>query len=226
VTTPNYDAVIFDKDGVLVERTSRALLDRTTREAFAAVGVAQPDDEDVRRVDRDHEALRAICERHGVDPERFWDHHERERIDAQRAAMERGHKPTYDDVETLRDLSVPLGIVSNNQHGTVEAAVETFGLADLFETHYGRDHSIEGFRRRKPDPHYLRQAMADLGTDRPLYVGDSRVDVAAAHRAGADSAFIRRDHREGYELDRDPTHEIEGLDELAGILDGSGSSEA
>ncbi|PSQ14696.1 hypothetical protein BRC99_02630 [Halobacteriales archaeon QS_7_69_60] len=52
-----------------------------------------------------------------------------------------------------------------------------------------------------------------------LYVGDSGSDVVAAHRAGLDSAFLRRPHVRDAELPADPTHEVETLHEVAALLD-------
>lgn len=115
---------------------------------------------------------------------------------------------------------MPLGVVSNNQHRTVEHVVAECDLGDLFETWYGRHPTLDGMARRKPDPSYLEHAIEDLGTREVLYVGDSNVDIEAAAEAGVDSAFVRRPHREGYDLRREPTHRIDGLDELPGIVGG------
>ena len=38
---------------------------------------------------------------------------------------------------------------------------------------------------RKPAPDMLKKAMADIGVDRCVYIGDSEVDVLTASRAGA-----------------------------------------
>ncbi len=43
------------------------------------------------------------------------------------------------------------------------------------------------------------------------------VDVLAATRAGADSAFIRRPHRDDYQLAANPTYEVESLDDVVAI---------
>ena len=64
----------------------------------------------------------------------------------------------------LDDVDARLGLVSNNQHHTVGYALDRFRLGDAFETAYGHHHTVEGLRRRKPDPHYLDRALSDLGT--------------------------------------------------------------
>lgn len=217
----NYDAVIFDSDGVLTTPTRREALHDAIEDALREFGVASPDPQHVREmVAIDHTTLLEYCGEYGIDAETFWPHRDRTVTEAHQREITDGHKTLYDDVDLLSELDCPMGIVSNNQHTTIEYVVEFFELEALFETYYGRDLTIEGLQRRKPDPHYLEKAIADLGCERPIYVGDSWSDVAAAHRLDIDSVFIRRPHREDYEVDPEPTYEVEsfeGLIEVVGV---------
>jgi Predicted phosphatases len=120
-------------------------------------------------------------------------------------------------VAALDRLDVPLGVVSNNQHATIEFLLAHHGLTQ-FETSYGRQPTLAGAAKRKPEPDYIRQALADLGTDEALYVGDSEKDIVAAHRAGIDSAFLRREHVADVELSVEPTFEVPDLRTLVGRL--------
>jgi phosphoglycolate phosphatase-like HAD superfamily hydrolase len=85
--------------------------------------------------------------------------------------------------------------------------------------YYGRQLTLQGLQRCKPNPHYLEKAIADLESERPLYVGDSRSDVAVAARLEIDSAFIRRPHREEYVVEPEPTYEVASFEELHGVLE-------
>jgi HAD superfamily hydrolase (TIGR01549 family) len=217
-----YDVVVFDMDGVLVRPTEPGVIDRAAREAVTAVDAPAADalvDAFARTATGEFDA---VCEPHGLDPAAVWRERERAAARLQAAEIDAGRKTPYDDVGVLDRLDARLGVVSNNQHATVETVLDRFGLGRRVETAYGREPTLAGARRRKPDPHYVERALADLGVDggadrrRALYVGDSRVDVTAAARAGVDSAFLRRSHRRGYELDRSPTHEFGGLE---GLLD-------
>jgi Predicted phosphatases len=125
----------------------------------------------------------------------------------------------YDDVKVLCDISVPVGIVSNNQHRTIEHIVDLFDLDALVDTYHGRSPTLAGIGYRKPDPTYLQRAIINLGVDQPMYVGDSNVDLIAAERAEIDCAFVRREYRSEYELTREPTYEINSLSEIRPILD-------
>jgi phosphoglycolate phosphatase-like HAD superfamily hydrolase len=56
--------------------------------------------------------------------------------------------------------------------------------------------------------------LSDLGVENALYIGDSETDLVAAHRAGIDSAFLRRDHVADVNLSTEPTIEVATLEEL------------
>lgn len=122
-------------------------------------------------------------------------------------------KTPYDDVSTLDNFSISLGLVSNNQRTTVNFLVNCFDI-DVFETAYGREPTLAG-AAQKTNPHYIERALAELEAERVLYVGDSNVDLEAVDRLGVDSAFIRRPHRENYTLKHEPTHEVSTLTGLA-----------
>lgn len=218
----DYDAVVFDNDGVLTRLTDWGLVREAIRDTFQEFG-ADPTDDHVERILRGTpERVRQVAAAHDLDPEELWARREANAAAAQREAMELGEKPLYDDhdaLTTLRtDYELPLGVVSNNQHETVRHVVDVHGLDDLFGAVYGREPHLEGIRRKKPKPYYIERALSDLNAERALYVGDSDCDVRAARNAGIDSAFVRRDHRADYALDSEPTHEIESLRELAEIV--------
>lgn len=220
-----YEAVLFDVDGVLLRRQQNSFegYHEVVEEAFRAFDV-EPDPSDVAAfyggASKSLDEMQTVCERHGVDFEAFWPERERRASELQRELIERGERELYDDWTALGTLAEThdAGLVSNNQHETVQFAVEHFGLDDHVETAYGREPTVEGFRRTKPDPLLLERALEDLATRSALFVGDGGHDVVAAHRAGIDSAFVWRDHRQGYELPEEPTHEIDRLTELSGLL--------
>ena len=214
----DYDAVVFDNDGVLIELTDERLLAEAVQEAFAAFDVAVDEQRALEMVSRDDPPDEAFEREIGVDPEAFWQRREANASAVQREAIRRGEKALYDDVAALESLDHRLGVVSNNQHETIEFILDHHGLDEHFETVYGREPTLAGARRKKPNPSYIEQALDDLGTRSALYVGDSEKDVVAAHRAGIDAAFLRRDHRADLELDVTPTHEVRDLRELADRL--------
>lgn len=213
-----YDAVVFDNDGVIVEPTERDVLVDAVVETFREFDVD---------VDRSHAEwtvaaaagpTAVVREEHDIDAAAFWRRREAKAVDAQCAAVRAGGKQVYDDVSALDLFDTPLGLVSNNQHATVEFLLDYHGLGGRFETAYGRHPTVTGAERRKPEPHYIETALDDIGTTNALYVGDSEKDIVAAQRAGIDAAFLRRDHVAGVDLSVSPTYEVPSLDALVGTL--------
>jgi phosphoglycolate phosphatase-like HAD superfamily hydrolase len=216
-----YDAIVFDNDGVIVEPTARSHLVDAVLEAFREFG-HEPDREYAAETVATAAGPHDTVGDYDIDIEAFWEHREDAAAAAQKAATRDGGKRPYDDVTVLERFDVPLGLVSNNQAETVAFLLDYYDLPD-FETAYGRAHSVEGASRRKPEPYYIDQALRDLETTDALYVGDSEKDVVAAHRAGVDSAFLRREHVRDTRLNVEPTYEVSDLHELAGAITAEGA---
>jgi HAD superfamily hydrolase (TIGR01549 family) len=216
-----YDAILFDNDGVLVEPPGDDTLVAAAEAAFAAVGVESPDDEHVADVVRGvtPDLLEQVCGVYDVDPHEFWHARDRHASRAQCAEFREATRGPYDDVAALGDLDHDFGIVSSNQHATIEFILDFCEFEHLFDTYYGREMGVESLERKKPEPHYLEAALADLGAESALFVGDSESDVVAARNAGLDSAFVRRDHCEGVELSVEPTY---GVEDLWGVVEIAG----
>ena len=222
-----YETVLFDMDGVILEGWgtddavhARALDDVLEEREMRATG-------DLRRSLETYEyddGFRAACEELGVDPSELF--RAREERSAKRAVarISAGVRRLHRDVDAVEEVSehASVGLVSNNYHPTVEFVVDHFRL-DAFSFVRGRDLGPDGFRRRKPDPHYLNEALDALDASTGLYVGDRATDMIAAERAGLDGAFLRRDHNATLDVNADPAFEIEGLRALPDLV-GTGAS--
>lgn len=210
--TEDYDAVIFDCDGVLVAPTDREVLVSAVVDTFAAFDVA------VSRAVAEQTVVDGtvpvdLAREHDLHPEGLWHHRELTASLAQQAHTRMGGKPVYDDVAAISELTCPVGLVSNNQHATIEFLLAYHDLP-AFETARGRQPTLAGAAKRKPAPDYIEQAMTELGCASALYVGDSPKDIRAAQAAGIDSAFLRRDHVAELDLTPTPTFEVATLREL------------
>ncbi|MFC7176960.1 HAD family hydrolase [Halosegnis marinus] len=214
-----YDTVVFDNDGVLVGRTHYDVLQDAAAETFSQFGVtdADPDHVDQMTIGATPTQVTRICRQYGLDPDHFWQERDSVLSAAQQTEARDGRKTPYDDLSALADLDTSLGIVSSNQQETVDFLLDHFDIGDLFDTAYGRSPTLESLDLRKPNPHYIERALADLDGDSALFVGDNESDIKAAENAGIDSAFIRRPHREDWDLNVWPTWDIDGLDDLRDI---------
>lgn len=217
----SYDTVVFDNDGVLVGRTCFDVLREATEETFVQFGATDPDLDHVEEmtVGATPEKVTTISEIYDFDPQQFWRTRDSTVSQAQQEEARAGRKTPYEDIDTLADLDVAMGIVSSNQQETVDFLLEHFDLSGLFDTAYGRAATIESLTLRKPNPHYIDRALTDLDAESALYVGDNESDIEAAENAGIDSAFIRRPHRSDWELNTWPTWDIDSLDDLHDICE-------
>ena len=217
---PAYDGLLLDHDGVLVTFGDSDALRDAAREALARAGLPDPpaDTVETLRVSVSPTALDRVATRHDLDPATLWRHRDDSIAAALRAEVRAGRKAPYDDVGRLAALDRPVGVVSNNQQRFVEFALDHYDLADGVDTVHAREPTVESLHRKKPEPTYLEAAMADLGVANPLYVGDSESDVVAGQRAGVDTAFLRRPHRNGHRLDVEPTYDLESLDAAVDLV--------
>jgi len=214
-------ALLFDMDGVLIRgrSTLAAVYENAADDALDELGAAVPAAErGPLRGPQFDETMAARCRAVGLDPETFWT--TRERFASERANDHIGSPPRtpFEDTAVLADLPAPLGVVSNNRAATVEyVAAELF--PGQFTVAVGRDPTLEGYRRRKPEPDYIERALDRLGVSNGLYVGDRKQDLTAARRAGIDGVLVRREFNRDVVLS-DPAREIDGLGELPALLDG------
>lgn len=217
-----YDGLLLDHDGVLVELLELSAVLTGIREhgepCFRRLGIDPVSASlDALGVGTDIERVQALADGHGVDPEALWRCRDDAVEETLHAATRAGEKEPYDDIGALRRLDLPRGVVSNNQRRIVEYTLSAHDLRGLFETVCAREPTLGSLEQKKPAPTYIETAMADLGVEQPLYVGDSESDVRAAHRAGVDIAFLRRAHNADTSLSTEPTYEVTSLEEVVAL---------
>lgn len=217
-----YDAVLFDFDGVVVETPSSERMGDALGRAYETLGRSGPAAATLQELMRgDIESIADRCRRLEIDTDAFCTEAARELIRAQLSAVEGGLRSVYDDVTVVRSLEQPLGIVSDNHPTVVTRLLDRFGLRSPFETVYGCPLTPDGLARRKPDPTNIEDAMDSLEAGSALYVGDRAVDVRAAHNAGIDSALLSRSSEAPEEdaFEVSPTYRLASLAQLPAVLE-------
>lgn len=165
-----FDAVVFDLDGTLVDLATDWAAVRT--EIESAVGdrlegsIGEYDAPDLYRA----------AHKHGVydDLVTILATHERE-------GAERATSRAL--LDALEDLSCPVGICTANDPDAADRALKQFGVRNAVDAIVGRDTVPE----HKPAPEPLLTCLDNLDA-RPgdaVFVGDMRSDAETARRAGA-----------------------------------------
>ena len=182
-----YDFWLLDLDGTLVD-TEWAY----TRQVFDRVG------ERLGRAfsDREAEVLwhglggsrNTYLREWGFDPEPFWEAFHAVEDPAARAEATYLH----DDAAFVKDLDVPVGVVTHSQPFLSEPVMERLEMTDWFDTVVNCSAEL-GW---KPDPAPVHLAMDELGVDprdqRGVLAGDGANDVGAAWNAGLDAIHVER----------------------------------
>ncbi|ELY71413.1 HAD family hydrolase [Natrinema versiforme] len=217
-------AVLFDMDGVILEgpRTHPQVYADAADAALDDLGVDPTPSQRRDFREHDHERIRRHCRDLEIDLAQFWKQKETHASSGTHDRLRSGERGTYDDIDAIHELGerTAIGLVTNNRHETAEFVADYYGFE--FDVVRGRDPTVKGYERRKPDPSYIEEAFEALDVTSGIYVGDSVTDVTAGHAAGLETAFLRRPHNR--EQSVDATHDLASLTELASLLESDGSS--
>jgi len=179
-----YRACLFDLDGTLIDSTE-AIVESTAR-ALAELGWPALD----RAVIVGHIGykLEALFPERHLEERRLLIDVIGRHYDALCEAGTALCPGMGDLVETLARRGVPMGIVTSKRRHHAEAVLAALGLEDRFRVVV----ACEDVARMKPDPEGLVRALEALAVPAAdcLYVGDTRLDVAAARGAGVAVAGV------------------------------------
>ena len=214
----NYDTVIFDLDGTLLN-TLEDLADavnfvmranrypeRTIEEVRCFVGNG------IRRLMEQAVPEHVIGEEFERVFEEFKNYYT-EHCQIKTCAYE-GIMPL---LSCLYEKGYAMAIVSNKNHAAV-CELNNIYFKEFIKVAIGQKDGI----RKKPAPDTVIQALKELGKDKEkaIYVGDSEVDFATAKNSGMDCALVTWGFRTVEELaEFSPTAFIDKPEELLGVLE-------
>lgn len=215
-----YETILFDMDGVLLTgyHTDREVYRQAAAATLADFGIDYEGEPPPGLVDPDDiSEVRTTCDDLSLPATSAWAYRERAATTIENERIAAGDRVPFDDTAVLADLADdhPLAIVSNNRQGTVRFTAEYFDWP--LNAVRGRYPTLTEFGKRKPDAHLLRWMLDRLDAGEALFVGDRRTDIAAADRAGIDSALLARDGNVP-DGESEPTHHIESLDALPNLV--------
>jgi HAD superfamily hydrolase (TIGR01509 family) len=177
----NYDAILFDLDGTLID--SIDLWGQAVIDMFKGEGVTVSE-EQFRNTYAPALPLPAWLKKFNV-PETRADALRGERDRHYVRLLEGGVRWFPGAVETLRTLSakLPLGLVTGSWKIYVDAVDRRLSVKRHFKTIVTAD-EFGGFDKTHPHPYLLAADRLGVDPKRCLYVGDTLADVEGSHAAG------------------------------------------
>jgi len=213
--------ILLDMDGVVLQggSTDDVVYERAVGRILAEFGVEASATRRARLSRHQFEPVEAACDELGIETARFWERREELASEIANRRIRAGKRGVYPDVDSLGAVAeaTTLALVSNNRHATVECVAEHVDVP--FAAARGRDPTVEGVGRKKPEPDYIEETMDELGIGAGIDVGDRRKDMIAAERAGLEGAFLRREHNREEPLPAEAAHELASLAELEELLE-------
>lgn len=102
--------------------------------------------------------------------------------------LTRPYPLVVDVLEQIREMNVPMGVCTNKPEAISRQILDELGLSGYFSSVVGGDTTST----RKPDPQPLLTCIRELATEphASLMIGDSAVDVNAAHAAGVSIGLV------------------------------------
>ena len=186
--TGEFDAILFDFDGVLVD--SEPVHHAVWQQVLAPYSITLSWDDYQRRCIgvSDKEMILELCAIAGRPAafDSLWNDYPRKRALVRERMM---HAPPSfaDSIALVHELAahVPLAVVTSSARMEVEPVLDRMGIGERFVTCVFGDE----VKRLKPDPEPYATAAARLQVKRPLVIEDSGAGCASAQAAGFD--FVR-----------------------------------
>lgn len=211
-----YDAVVFDKDGVLLDSAINNFLwkDKVRISMAGEYGLDFDKDDSIRVAKASSaDEIQAFIDEKGMT----WGQLqkiERKSMNAKLRLVEENYLRTFPNVENiLSSLEVPTALATNSPREAAEFTLDYFHINGFFSAVEARsiENIKEYFDSRKPSPKLVEEAAEAMDAENPVMVGDTSADVEAARNAGIDSILF-----EGYGRKHglNPTHRVSRLTEI------------
>jgi len=139
---------------------------------------------------------RSYVEGLGINHVEFWKLVDNINLKYRRVLAKESKIKVFPDVsrtlQELKTMGLKLAAVSNASQECTEFVLELLDLREHFEVVFGKDYSyLDG---AKPSPYLIQKSLKVLNVSpsEALVVGDSELDVKAAHRAGIKAVQVLR----------------------------------
>jgi HAD superfamily hydrolase (TIGR01549 family) len=219
---PKFKAVLFDLDGTLVEfrfkvKESRLAMiewlhengfdtenfsaETKTQRIFDEIKIQTEKRTKPRSFDSVKKSLSDILEK----------------FEFESFTVAKPHPGSIRLLKRLKDEQIPSAVVTNSGRKPVDYVLSAFGFLPYLSLVVTRDE----MNSMKPEPDGIVKAIHELGVGKAesVYVGDSIIDIQAAHRAGVTCIALSQGIHSGQELIKEgPEYVISHIEEVEDIL--------
>jgi len=215
-----YDAILFDKDGVILDSGLNNFLwmDRVRMKTASRLGYSINKEESLKIVKaRNTQEIEELIEEKGMTWKQL-NYIENKVQDAKINMIRQGILRLFPDAEKLlNDLEVKTSLVTNAPERTTDFTLNYFSIRNQFDDVQSLKYdSLKHFiDHKKPHTYMLDSAIESLNAENPVMVGDSEADILAAQNAGIDSIFVQSYKEDTY---TSPTHKVRNLEEIKHII--------
>ena len=159
-------------------------------------------------------------------PDNFWEYYDKIDFECRKVLVKQKKICLFNDVITVlkevnRQENNKLAIISNTADYVVDYILEKFNISHIFHEIFSMGVEVNQ-KSAKPSPSGILSVLTRLRYDprhhKALMIGDSRVDIIAAKKAGIQACLIKRGlqryphHHNKWDIK--PDYIIENLDEL------------
>lgn len=215
----NYDHVIFDNDGVLLDSTTKDLewMERfRVKEAEKCGGnMTLEQSHKVFMADSAQE-IREVAKETDLSVNELREI-ETKKSQKKISKIKKGEISLFDSAEkVLKKIEQPMSMVSNASLKATRYSLKHYNIQKYFQTiRSPKLDSIENYmEKKKPNPEMIEKTIKERASNNPIYIGDSETDIIAAQRAGIDSIHIETSGI----AERNPSYSVENLKEIPKIL--------
>lgn len=210
-----YDAVIFDKDGVLLNSNEDGFrwADEARLRKAKELGydITIEESRQMVMLDSVKQAEEFISEE-----DMTWEDLTEIVVAANKKKIrmvENGEIGLFEGVDdTLETLGVPKGVVTNAPRFATDEILDFFNIKRHFlKVNAPEINGLKNYvRRKKPNPEMLQEVIEEIGAENPVMVGDTSTDTGAAENTGIDSIVVNTEYNDDLEAD----HRIDHVREL------------
>jgi HAD superfamily hydrolase (TIGR01509 family) len=228
----NYDAIIFDLDGTLIEVDDiKKHGDEILKKTLTDFDLKRTRFEDRYRFWFSGGGFLHLLEKWGIELESekrlFLETLSQNEYEVKRRLIESGEVRLYADSDILNKLrgDLKLGLVSNSSRKTVSLELDHFNLKKYFNSTIALGDFTNNLRP-KPDPDGILQCLKEMreAPSNSIVVGDNLTDIIAGNKSQAHTALLIREKRNAQGRNEESTHaridfKLRSLRELENIIE-------